>query len=191
MDAIQVLLNRVSVGKLKDPAPSEAQRNTMFRAALRAADHGCLKPWRFLTIEGEAMDQLGSLFLKAAQTLDPDLSEAQSSKYLNMPKRAPLIVVAIARNIDHPKVPPLEQEMATAAAVQNMITAAFAQGVGAYWRTGPLAENPIVKEGLGLSTEETLVGFIYLGTPAITPKTAPTSDIENFFKPWQGSYCQG
>ena len=186
MDAIEALLNRVSVGKLKEPAPSQAQRDRMFRAALRAADHGCLKPWRFLTIEGQALGELGSLFLKAAKTQTPDLDETQSSKYLNMPKRAPLIVVAISRNLEHPKVPPLEQEMATAAAVQNMITAAYAQGIGAYWRTGPMAENPVVKEGLGLAIDETLVGFIYLGTPAITPKTAPKPDIENFFKPWQG-----
>lgn len=186
MDAIQALLNRVSVGKLKEPAPSEAQRDIMFRAALRAADHGCLKPWRFLTIEGARLDQLGELLLKAAQDQNPDLEESQFARYLNMPKRAPLIVVAISRNVEHPKVPILEQEMATAAAVQGMITAAFAQGVGAYWRTGAMAESPVVKAGLGLSSDETLVGFIYLGTPAITPKSAPKADAENFFKPWPG-----
>lgn len=184
MDAIQALLNRVSVGKLKDPAPSEAQREIMFRAALRAADHGCLRPWRFLVVEGEAMDRLGALFLSAAQAREPDLNEAQCSRYLNMPKRAPLIVVVISSNVAHPKVPVLEQQMAAAAAAQNLITAAFAQGIGAYWRTGAMAEDPIVKQGLGLSREETLVGFIYLGTPAITPKAAPKLEVENFFKSW-------
>ncbi|GAA5317935.1 MAG: nitroreductase family protein [Candidatus Pelagadaptatus aseana] len=158
----------------------------MFKAALRAADHGCLRPWRFLVLEGEALDNLGQLFLKAAQADEPQLNEVQQSRYLKMPKRAPLMIVAISKNQEHPKVSVLEQQMAVAAATQNLITAAFAQGVGAYWRTGAMAESAVVKEGLGIKQEETIVGFIYLGTPAIPVKQAPSLSTEEFFIPWQG-----
>ena len=65
MQALDLLLNRVSVGRLLEPAPDAAQRELMFRAALRAPDHGQLRPWRFITVEGEARRRLGELFAGA------------------------------------------------------------------------------------------------------------------------------
>ena len=53
MEALDLLLNRVSVTRLTDPAPTPAQLDVMFRAALRAPDHGQLRPWRFLTVVGQ------------------------------------------------------------------------------------------------------------------------------------------
>ncbi|MFZ3183474.1 MAG: nitroreductase family protein, partial [Pseudomonas sp.] len=59
MEALDALLNRVSVPRLTEPAPDAAQRELLFRAALRAPDHGQLRPWRFITVEGAAREQLG------------------------------------------------------------------------------------------------------------------------------------
>jgi len=42
MDALDLLLNRVSVTRLCDPAPDAAQLDLLFRAALRAPDHAQL-----------------------------------------------------------------------------------------------------------------------------------------------------
>ena len=65
MDALDALLNRVSVPRLVEPAPDAAQRELLFRAAMRAPDHALLRPWRFLTVEGAAREQLGELFAQA------------------------------------------------------------------------------------------------------------------------------
>ncbi|MFC6980127.1 nitroreductase family protein [Microbulbifer taiwanensis] len=90
MDALTALHNRVSTGLLTEPAPSHEQRRGIFRAALRAADHGCLRPWRFLTIEGEARNRLGEIFLRAAEQAEGgSLSDAQRERTLAMPLRAP------------------------------------------------------------------------------------------------------
>ncbi|WP_237068379.1 nitroreductase family protein [Microbulbifer guangxiensis] len=186
MDALEALHNRVSVGKLTDPAPSEAQRENIFRAALRTADHGALRPWRFLQVEGEELHKLGQLFLRAAEAENNGpLGDAKRDKTLAMPLRAPLILVAITRLQDHPKVPHIEQHLSTAGAVQAMLTAAFAQGIGAYWRTGPLAYNPVVAEGLGLAENEHIDGFIYLGTPAKSPRQARELATSDFFSHWK------
>ena len=67
MEALDALLNRVSVPRLVEPAPSAAQREALFAAALRAPDHGQLRPWRFLTVEGAAREQLGELLVEAVQ----------------------------------------------------------------------------------------------------------------------------
>lgn len=186
MEALEALHNRVSVGKLTDPAPTEAQRQNIFRAALRAADHAALRPWRFLQVEGEERRKLGELFLRAAEAENNGpLPEAKQEKTLAMPLRAPLILVAITRLQEHPKVPYIEQHLSTGGAVQAMLTAAFAEGVGAYWRTGPLAYNPVVAEGLGLAENERIDGFIYLGTPAKPPRQAPVLATDDFFSHWK------
>ena len=54
MQALDALLNRVSVPRLIDPAPTAEQREVLFAAATRAPDHGHLQPYRFLTVEGAA-----------------------------------------------------------------------------------------------------------------------------------------
>lgn len=184
MKATEALLQRVSCGKLVGPAPDESSRKIIFSAALRAADHGNLRPWRFLVLEGDALTRLGGVFAAAAQTDDPKLSESQLERYRNMPSRAPLMVVAIALAVEHPKVPVVEQVVATGAAVQNMITAAFAVGVGAYWRTGPMAYNADVLKALGVAEGESLVGFLYLGTPAGRLKPVPELEVGDYFLEW-------
>ena len=187
MDALAALHHRVSVGALTDPAPDNAQRENIFRAALRAADHGNLRPWRFLLVEGEARNRLGEIYLRASEAAAGEpLADAQRERTLSLPLRAPLILVAITRLQEHPKVPFDEQRMSTAGAVQAMLTAAFAEGVGAYWRTGALAQNRDVAQGLGLAENEEISGFIYMGTPAKPPRPAPDLAVSDFFAEWTG-----
>lgn len=183
MQAIDALTQRVSCGKLSKPGPSEEQLEVLEKAALRAADHAGLKPWRFLLVSGEGLDALGALYVKAGEQ-QGELSDAQRDKYLKMPHRAPLVIVAIAEAKEHPKVPISEQLLATGAAVQALITAAYAQGLGAYWRTGALAYDEVVKKGLGVAQNESIVGFVYVGTPAVELKPTPLAERDKFFTVW-------
>ncbi|NHN36258.1 nitroreductase [Pseudomaricurvus alcaniphilus] len=184
MQALDLLLNRVSCGKLQSPAPNAEQRQLLYRAAMRAADHASLQPWRFLEIEGAGLDSLGELFVKAAVNDNPQLAEVDRARLLRKPLRAPLIVVAIARYTPHPKVPEWEQTVAAGCATQNLINAAYAQGIGAYWRTGANAEHPLVCQGLGLQQGEKIIGFVYLGTPSIPLRTAPEANLDAFVQSW-------
>ena len=182
MDALENLHQRVSVPALEGPAPTAEQLENMYRAALRAPDHGAIQPWRFLNVQGEGRNRLGELFLQAAAEGQP-LSEEQQTKYRNMPLRAPLIIVAIAATREHPKVPHSEQVIAAGCAVQNMLLAAHAQGLGAIWRTGEFAYNATVMAGLGLQAGEEIVGFLYVGTP-MRKRTPPEVDISAFVSDW-------
>ncbi|HLS97908.1 MAG: nitroreductase family protein [Porticoccaceae bacterium] len=182
--AIDVLINRVSCGLLTGPAPSGEALTLIQRAALRAADHRQLRPWRFLQVEGEGLVRLGELFLAAKLGDNPELSPEDAARTRGLPLRAPLVIVAIARCVHDPKVPEVEQLLSAGATVQNMLNAAHALGVGAMWRTGDLASHPRVRDGLGLAANETIIGFLYLGTPQGTLREAPRLDPETFFKTW-------
>lgn len=185
MDALELLHNRVSCPALQEPAPNQEQLDNIFKAALRAPDHGSIRPWRFLTVQGEHRSQLGELFLQAALSDDAELLPERQEKFRKMPLRAPMLIVVIAANQKHPKVPVLEQEVSAGCAAQNILHAAFAQGFGAMWRTGDMAYHPVVKEGLGVTDDETVIGYIYLGT-ASKMRKAPLHNLDQYVTDWTG-----
>lgn len=184
MEALDALLNRVSVPRLVDPAPDAAQREAMFGAALRAPDHGQLRPFRFLTVEGAAREQMGELLMQALKASGTEPNAQALEKARLGPMRAPLVVVVIARLQDHFKVPKQEQRITAACAAHAILNAAFAMGVGGVWRTGELAYSAPVAKGLGLTTDEEVVAFLYLGTPQNEPRTAPKVDPAEFVTAW-------
>lgn len=184
MYALDALLNRVSVPRLVEPAPDAAQRENLFRAALRAPDHGQLRPWRFLTIEGAAREQLGELFARVQQQRQPEASAELLAKARAMPLRAPLLITVIACLQRGHKVPESEQLLAAGCAAHAILLAAHAQGIGAVWRSGELSHDAVVREGLGLGEDERIVGFLYLGTPQGERRQAPSLAVEDFVRPW-------
>jgi nitroreductase len=186
MDALDALLNRVSVPRLREPAPDAAQRELLFRAALRAPDHGQLRPWRFLTIEGAAREQLGELFAQAMAAGADDISEEALVKARAMPLRAPLLVVVIARVQAQSKVPAQEQVIAAGCATHAILLAAHAQGIGAVWRTGELSYNAHVAQGLGLGSDEQIIAVLYLGTAERELRKPAPLAVADFVSPWSG-----
>lgn len=182
---IAALHSRVSTGELAEPAPTTQQRETIFRAALRAPDHGQLRPWRFVQVEGDARSQVGAIVADVEAQCYGPLSEAQRSKAAARLMRAPLVLLVLAKVKGHPKVPPIEQQLSVACAVQNMLLAAHALGLGAMWRTGLVTFEPLLAERLGLAADEQLLGFLYLGTPKGEPKAAPVLDPGEYFRRWE------
>ena len=114
MDAITALHTRLSVPGLTEPGPSVEQLDTLLRAALRAPDHGIVRPWRFMVIEGEARERLGEIFADAQRADDPATDAAILDKMRRNPLRAPTILVVVAETDPDNRVPVLEQVMAVA-----------------------------------------------------------------------------
>jgi nitroreductase len=167
MSTLEQLLSRVSVHPqlLGAPAPTAAHLDAILDAALRAPDHGRLRPWRFLLIRGVARARLGEVFAAALAARDPGATGPMLQRERARPLSAPL-VIAIAAEIraDHP-VPEIEQLLATGAAAMNMLNAIHALGYGGMWVTGANAYDPNVRAALGLNAAGWLVGFLYVGTP--------------------------
>lgn len=186
MEALDLLLSRVSVPRLIEPAPDAEQREILFSAALRAPDHGQLRPFRFLTIEGAARERMGALLAEALQQGGGEIEEKALDKARNGPLRAPLVVVVIAKLQDHYKVPKSEQLITAGCAAHGVLLAAYALGIGAVWRTGELSYSPHLAKGLGLQADEEVIAFLYLGTPQNPPRVASKVDVVDFVSEWQG-----
>jgi nitroreductase len=63
----------------------------------------------------------------------------------------------------------LERIEAASAGVQNMLLTAQEMGLATQWRTGDASCDPHVKHWLGLSSEDHIVAFVYLGFPKQVP----------------------
>lgn len=177
LDALQ---QRNSHAALEQPAPDAAQLDAIVRAGLRAPDHGHLRPWQFVLVEGERRAALGEVFVDSLALRDPDAAEAEINKARQAPNRAPLIIAGLLRPVDNPKVPRVEQLAAVACALHAMLLAAEAQGFAGIWRTGPYARDPLVVAALGGTADAEVVGFLYLGTPAGPAKLIPSMDPADF-----------
>jgi len=178
------MLQRNSTPSLSAPAPSGAVLDSIFQAALRAPDHGRLRPWRYLIIEGDSLNKLGDLFAESAKASDSSLSLEQEKKFRKMPLRAPMVIVAIAKVQSHHKIPEIEQTVSLGVGVGYLLLALQAEGFGGMWRTGPLAYNKGVHKGLGLAEGEHIVGFLYAGTPEGKSKSVPQNDMNDFVTRW-------
>jgi len=185
LDAIEALTTRASPAGLTAPAPEASALDAMLRAAARAPDHGRLRPWRFILVDGDARVALGEVLAQALRAREPDVPDAAIDKERAKPLRAPLIVVVAAKLREHRGVPGVEQIVAAGAAAQNILVAAHALGYGAFWRTGAAAYDDRVKRALGLAPDDAIVGFVYVGTPnGTTP--VPAVDVDSHVTRWTG-----
>ncbi len=185
MEVFDALLTRQSVSA-KDlglPVPNAAEREKAFAAALTAPDHGAVRPWRFLTVEGEGLQRLGEVFAQSARRAGDD--EAEADKARGKALRSPLLIVCAAKvNPGHPKVPVIEQVIAAGCATQNLLTAFHALGYGAVLVTGGRAYDAGVKEALGLGPDDAIVGFLHVGTPQQPQRPRNRPPVAHHVRSW-------
>ncbi len=163
MDALDSLVTRQSAKTYGASAPSREHLAQVLQAAVRAPDHGRLRPWRFMLIEGEQRRKFGDLLAASALRRVPGLSEGDLQRERDKALRAPLIIVTACRVVPGTKVPAIEQLMAAGAATQNILLALHALGYVAAWKTGEAAYDAEVKKALGFAADDHIVGFVYTG----------------------------
>lgn len=188
MKAIDALTSRYSAPRLTEPAPAEADIETMLAAAARAPDHGRLRPWKFILVRGDARGRLGDVLVDMLRRRDPTTRDSTLERERMKPLRAPLIiVVAAVVTPDHPKIPEIEQVLSAGCAAQNIMLAAHALSYGAIWKTGAPSYDDGVKAALGLAPKDHIVGFLYVGTvDGEAPADAGRPHHSEFVTDWSG-----
>jgi len=170
MNTLEALTTRRSPLALGAESPPREIIRRALEAALCAPDHGKLRPWRFLLLEGPQRERLGEAMAQALAARDPEAPESLLEKERAKPLRAPLIITTVARlQPDHRKIPVEEQRQAVASAAFSIMLAIHAQGWGCQWKTGAAARDPKVIESLGLEAHDEIIGYLYVGTPAGQP----------------------
>jgi nitroreductase len=187
MQAIELLVTRRSATALTEPAPDEGALQLIFASAVRAPDHGRLRPWRFVVVRGEGRARLGELLADHLRRTQPAATPQALERARDKAFRAPLIIVVAAHcNPAIVKVPLIERTLSAGAAASNIMLAARALGFNAMWKTGGAAYDAGVKGALGLDPADAIVGFLYLGTEAARPATPLRGEWRDLVREWPG-----
>jgi F420 biosynthesis protein FbiB-like protein len=189
-----VLRGRRSVRKYLAKAVPEAVLRRVLDAARWAPSAHNAQPWRFILI----LDLKVKRRLAEAMALewDRDLRKNGVSAYKreNLVKAsvetfvcAPALIVACLTIGDMDKYSDERRQKAehlmgvqsVAAAVQNLLLAAYAEGLGTCWFCAPLFCQQTVKEILKLPKEFEPQALITAGYPAEKPKAPPRKPLKS------------
>lgn len=184
MEAMEAILTRRSIGKVKpDQVPAEIIEQIL-TAGIHAPNHHRTNPWRFFVMTGEGRNKLGKVLGDITQAenegLPADELAVKVDKSSKNPLRAPVVIAVGVEPSDKGNVILAEEHAAVNSAVQNMLLAAHSFGLGTVWRTGNICYHKKVAEFFGLTEKGEILAFVYLGYPDMEPREVNKTDIESF-----------
>ena len=189
-DPLSILETRRSVppALLEEPAPRGEELARILAIAARVPDHGMLKPWRFIVIDGaaraEASRRLSEYYAQENTQMEPAKREKFTGIMARMLTAAPLVIVLVSRADAAAKIPLIEQQLSAGAAGMNLLNAIHAAGYGASWLTGWAAYSDNARRVLGLAETERVAGFIHIGAPKEIPADRPRAEISEIVSWW-------
>ena len=165
MELFEAIAARSTAKSVVAPGPTAEQLSRLLEAAARAPDHGRLRPWRFVAVNGPDRETFANAVAQSRRDQNANFTDEQLELEREKIRRSPSILVAgcVVRK-DIPKVPEIEQVIAAGAAVENLLLAATELGIGAMWKTGPAAYSARVKAAVGLGADDHIVAILHLGT---------------------------
>ncbi len=177
--ALDFLLTRRSrpAKTLTTPVPSREELVPILTAGARTPDHGKLEPWRFIVLERGALERLaGEVMARgAARGEAPDRIEKVYRQFAD----SHLTVAVVSAPKPSEKVPEIEQVYSAGAVCLSLLNAALAAGWGANWLSGWACHDPeFLAVALGISADESVAGFIHIGTETVAPPERPRPDID-------------
>lgn len=168
-----------------DPVPDEVV-DRMLEAANWAPTHGRTEPWRFFVYTQEARIELGQkvadLYLKITKPENCSPTTADKLKKFAAAS-SHLIVIAMKRQ-ESGKISRVDEVAAVACAVQNLHLMATASGVAGYWSSAKAICNDLMKDHLGLSKDDEVLGLFYVGNAKCElpeGKRSPIADKVSWF----------
>jgi nitroreductase len=168
MDAYDAIAARTSTRAYADRPVPRAAIERLLAAAVRAPNHKLTEPWRFAVLTGKSAARFAELRRAHRATRFPDPASPEAAKAIDKTYHealgTPAFVVVMSALSDD-AVRREEDYASVMMAVQNLMIAATAEGLGSYLRTGGILEDAGVKELVRLPAGHRIVAVISLGYP--------------------------
>lgn len=156
---------------------------TLLENANYAPNHLSNYPWRFIVIEGDALQN----FLDKAAAIYQSETPAEKFKPEKLDKFtlykeqiSHIIAIVMHREVDGKSIE-MEDMCAVACAVQNMyLSLSQFDEAGGYWSTGMGTYSKSMSSFLKLATTETLMGYFVLGHVVNKRKASNRKNVEHF-----------
>ncbi|HZT05430.1 MAG TPA: nitroreductase [Chloroflexota bacterium] len=165
-DALQAIRTRRAVKEYLDtPIPKEWIEE-LIDAAHWAPNHHLTHPWRFHVFTGPGRERLVSARQAAVTAAAERKGEQVSEEALDFARKkcysAPAIIIVSMVGDENP-IMDRENYAACWCAIENLLIAATARGLGSYPSTGDWIDYNFVGPVLGLTEKERPVACIFLG----------------------------
>ena len=181
MNVDLAIRSRRSSKQFSGVALPRTEVDALLELASWAPTHRMTQPWRFTCLDQAALGRLATWLPQQADIVafpDPAKGAAKLAKLTSMLSGlGAMVVVTWVRATD--PVVDLEDHAAASAAVQNLLLAATARGLGSFWSTNQALAHHRTLAHLGCGPDEACLGAIWLGTaaaPAPTPARLPLAD---------------
>lgn len=172
----EAIRSRRSIGRVKQTPVPRHLIEEVIEAACWAPSHYNTQPWKFIVMTGEGRSLLGRGYANVATAMNPELAGEQleelHAKEHMKAKRAPVIIAAVCSPSDDPRASYKEELAAAHSAVQNLLLAAHARGLGAIWRSGAPMYHDAMKQTFQLADKEELIALVYLGYSDLPDRTS-------------------
>lgn len=176
MNLHDLIMSRRTIHQFLPDPVDPAAIDRALAAAHQAPCHRLTWPWRFILVGPQTRAQLVPLAIAEKELKAPTTEGQRRGITAGILTPGALIAVACV-NAEKPDTHH-ENLLATAAAIQNLMLSAHADGYGTKWSTGGVTRAPGTAALLGLDPALcAVVGFVWMGRPADVPSiTRP---------PWQ------
>jgi len=184
MDTFDAIARRTSTRSFRpDPLPRHVLER-LLAAAVRAPNHKLTEPWHFTVVTGTAKERYAAIRRdhRAKRFADPESPEARRAIERSYREHldTPAFVFVLCETSEDP-VRREEDYGAAMMAIENLLVAAAADGIGTYLRTGGIMDHPDVRALLGAPDGYRVVGIVSLGylagEPEPTPRRKPLADL--------------
>lgn len=183
MEVFEAIRSRRSVGRVTQEAVPKEDIEKILESAIHAPNHKITEPWRFHVFVGKGRGELAKARAEVASIMadeekeDEDLVKGRVSRERKKAFRSP-VVIAVISKAGRDEVETLENYAACSAAVQNMQLTAHSLGLGAMWRTGPVAYHEHMREFFDLGEEDRIVAYLYIGHPDLSETRRRREPVE-------------
>ena len=184
MDVLEAIRTRRTIFQFKpDPVPMEVLEK-ICGYGIWAPNHHLTNPWRFTVLGEEMKEKLGRRYAeiqreKCADGVGEEIrkkaGEGGYNKFMSKPT-----IVAVSCLQEGDEQQKREDYAATCCAMMNVQLAAWNEGVGMQWSTGPITMEEETYRLLGVDPErEYIIGFFYTGYPetVLNKERKPLSDV--------------
>ncbi len=197
MNELDALLrSRRSIRRFRPELPPRELLESLIDAAITAPSASNKQPWRFIVIRnretiGAMASGVRAAVDRIAKAIDPAFEESFRAygDYFTRFEHAPVVIAALHRPLtvlsnlttdcispdDAKRIRAMECSsglMGTSMAIENLLLAAHAAGLGASGMTGPLVAAGVLRELMHVPPSWEIAALIPIGYPDETP--APT-----------------
>ncbi|WKY43742.1 nitroreductase family protein [Eubacteriaceae bacterium ES2] len=181
MDIKEVIFERRSIRKYKDETITDDKLKKIVEAAVYAPSATNLQPWYFVVIKSEIeMEKLRKAMNRTATQLQPQLEKRfqnhpdvakETLRFIDNLGGAPACILVFEYRKEYETLQTTITQ-SIAAAIQNLLLAAWDEGIGSCWLTAPLEVDvdEEIHKTFALDKGK-MVALISLGYPEKISKT--------------------